>query len=78
MNNVLSDIEIHRHMSKREVEDQNHVNKRNAEYGDKNVMSNVILIKSCIYSFKLRLPIIRMHKISKIVYCLLLISSKLF
>ena len=37
MNNLLSDVEIHRHVSKREVEEQNHVNKRNAENDDEEV-----------------------------------------
>ena len=41
MNNLLSDVKIHRHVSKREVKEQSHVNKRNAENDDEKVTSAV-------------------------------------
>ena len=49
MNNLLSDVEIHRHVSKREVKEQNHVNKRNAEDGDDKV--TLIIFFDKIFAF---------------------------
>ena len=49
MNNLLSDVEIHRHVRKREVEEQNHVNKRNAQDGDDKVTLIVFFDK--IFTF---------------------------
>ena len=67
MNSLLSDVEIHRHVSKREVKEQNHVNKRNAQDGDDKVTLIVFLIRSShLYPFKLILPNIHTLKTIKL------------
>ena len=67
MNNLLSDVEIHRHVRKREVKEQNHVNKRNAQDGDDKVTLIVFLIRSShLYPFKLILPNIHTLKTMKL------------
>ena len=67
MNNLLSDVEIYHHVRKREIKEQNHVNKRNAQDGDDKVTLIVFLIRSShLYPFKLILPNIHTLKTIKL------------